>query len=845
MNKAEYRIRTDEIKELINEREYEEAAAVADEIDWRRVKSVKMLCTVSDLYKINRRFDDAKNILLIAYRKNPQSRTILYALCDLSIRLEELLDAIAYYKAYVQVAPRDPGRYVLQYRLYQAQGVGIGERIEVLEALKAEEYTERWGYELALLYHRNNQADQCVAECNQLILWFGEGKYVTKAMELKMLHEPLTQSQQYLYDHRGVKRIPSQASLEETVSQESAAPDQWETKPYGAGAQNAPEESTAQEIYQRTPADVGEQAPSHEEGAAGDAEEIRVKTVDVENKYSTMNLQRELAESLRALLGEVKKPFAAQEAAQQGTLVEEDILFEQEDQEEDDERFATKEILSLSDIPRDKVVEIYREPVVLQDEEEASDIPEQTQQSAQPQPTEPVEPVHIMEVQHPDNDQDSMIDMTRMESDGQIRMILPEPVRLEKQITGQLSLDDILAEWERRNQQIEKEHRDEIYERIKKQTGDIFDAFDARQREDILNELNDLADKEEEKLRGQETGSFYEETETPEQDDALYAEDEPPQEENEFLYEEETCPQEEPALLYEEEAFPVKEPEFGYAGNEFLPQDSELSYAEEPEAEEAAASYVEDERASLTFREKVPERYRRYIHSDDGMWEIRNAIREAGLPIENGNIVVTGDNYDYCFDFIKQLLSDLRDSGMRLSGKLARISAVNLNRKKAVQIMDALEGGAMVIERVSMLSADKMKDIQSALQAGERNMLLILVDTPDAVSTLSARRPDFMEYFPIRINMQGMSTKELVRYGSAYAYSEEYVIDEMALLALQTRLEDEEASDRVPMPEDVEEMVNAAIRHVNRIGIRRFAATLSGSRYNEEDMVILKEQDFT
>ncbi|MCD7840941.1 MAG: hypothetical protein LUG56_00550, partial [Lachnospiraceae bacterium] len=440
MDKAEYRIRTDEIKELINEREYEEAAAVADEIDWRRVKSVKMLCTVSDLYKINRRFDDAKNILLIAYRKNPQSRTILYALCDLSIRLQELLDAIEYYKAFVQVAPKDAGRYVLQYRLYQAQEVGIGERISVLEALKAEEYTERWGYELALLYHRNNQADKCVAECNELILWFGEGKYVTKAMELKMLHEPLTQSQQYLYDHRGAGRTASGDSREETMAQESAASEQWEMKPYGTGAQDGSEESTAQKEYEETPSGVEEQTPSRVDGgAAGDAEEIRVKTVDVENKYSTMNLQRELAESLRALLGEAKKPAAVQEESQQKTFVEEDILFEQEDEEEDNGRFDTKEVLSLADIPRDKVVEIYREPVVLQEEQKASDIPEQMQQAFEPQTTEAVEPVHIMEVQHPEQDQDSMIDMTRMESDGQIEMILPEPVRLEKQITGQLS----------------------------------------------------------------------------------------------------------------------------------------------------------------------------------------------------------------------------------------------------------------------------------------------------------------------------------------------------------------------------------------------------------------------
>ncbi len=881
MDKAEYRIRTDEIKELIREKEYGEAAAVADEIDWRRVKSVRMLCTVSDLYKINRRFDDAKNIMLIAYRKNPQSRTILYALCDLSIRLKELLDAIAYYRAYVQVAPKDSGRFVLQYRLYQAQEVGIGERIGVLEALKAEDYTERWGYELALLYHRDNQADKCVAECNELILWFGEGKYVTKAMELKMLHEPLTESQKYLYDHQGSRKASAGNPAEETGRPESPALLRRRAALREDELQDTMQEEIAQAPVQAIEPDAVQQYASRSVSdvrAVGEAEEISVKTVDVGNKYSTMNLQKELAESLRALLGEAKKPSATPETAGQGSFVEEDVLFEQKTEEAagtDNEGFDTREILSLADIPRDKVVEIYRKPVVLQDQKEPAGAAGQAAQAAGTQPSESVEPVHIMEVQHPGQEQDTMVDMTRMEADGQISMVLPEPVRLEKQITGQLSIGDILAEWERRNQQIEKEHRDEIYERIKKQTGDIFAEFDARKRADILDELNDLADRKEGRIGVQEEtelpyeeaqpvqedgGVTYEEEPPLQEEELPYAQDVYPQAQEEFTLGEDTAPQEEEQVVYEEEPLPPQKADFTFAEEEaLLPGESEFAYSEsevrpdEPEEYDAPAyrgnkpaetAVQPQARASLSFRDKVPEKYRRYVHSDEGMKEIQTAVREADLSIGSGNIVVEGDNFDYCFDFIKQLLSDLRDKGMRLSGKLARISAVNLNRKKAVQIISSLENGVMVIERISMLNADKMRDIQSALREDGRNLLLILVDTPDAIRTLCARRPDFMEYFPIRVSMQGMSTKELVRYGSAYAYSEEYVIDEMALLALQTRIEVEEAGDRVPMPEDVEEMVNAAIRHVNRIGMRKFRTTLSGSRYNEDDMVILKEQDF-
>ncbi len=821
MDKAEYRIRTDEIKELIGEGEYAEAAAAADEIDWRRVRSVKMLCTVSDLYKINRRFDDAKNILLIAYNKNPQSRTILYALCDLSIRLKELLDALAYYKAYIQVAPRDPGRYVLQYRLYQAQEVGIDERISVLEALKKEEYTERWGYELALLYHRSGKVEKCVAECNEVILWFGEGKYVTKAMELKMLHEPLTQSQQYLYDHRGVRRAVVEEEPEAPGQGDDGGNGQWEEASFDTTVQNEAQNPDIPLSYRQETQSIPEPSYDPDHGTPTEADEISVKTVDVENKYSTMNLQRELAESLRALLGEAKKPAAVQEPVQvQEPVVEEEVLFEQETEDAVNERFDTKEVVSLADIPREKVVEIYREPVVLQEKKESSGSAVQPQQISSQPAAETVEPVHIMEVQHPDLEQDSLADMTRMEGDGQIGMILPEPVRLEKQITGQLSIDDILAEWERRNQQIEEERRNQIYARIKEQTGDIFAEFDARQQEDILDELQKLTDAEEERLQAQEAAALYEE--------------EPIAPE---IYEEPGIYGEEPGLYGEEPDLYEEAPEM-YEEEPVILEETSEAYEERPEFP------VEEEAPRETPRESVPERYRRYIHSDDGMREIRLALRNAEMPIDAGNLVVEGDNYDYCFEFIRQLLTDLKDGGLQLSGKLGRISAINLNRKKAVQILDTLEGGAMVIERISMLSAEKMQDIENALKSGERNILLILVDTPEAIRNLYARRPDFMEYFPLRVNMQGMSAKELVQYGSAYAYSEEYVIDELALLALQTRIEDAEAGDHVPMPEDVEEMVNAAIRHANRIGMRKLVTTLSGSRYNEDDMIILKEQDF-
>ena len=202
MDKYEYRVRAEEINALIEQRQYADAVKIADTIDWRRVKSVTMLCKVSELYKMNRRYEDSKDILLLAYERQPGSRKIVYSLCELSIKLEELVQAIEYYKEFVQIAPRDTGRFILQYRLYEAQDVSLEERIAVLEEYKKRDYREKWAYELAYLYHRIGLATRCVEECDELILWFGEGKYVIKAMELKMLHVPLSATQQEKYDKR-------------------------------------------------------------------------------------------------------------------------------------------------------------------------------------------------------------------------------------------------------------------------------------------------------------------------------------------------------------------------------------------------------------------------------------------------------------------------------------------------------------------------------------------------------------------------------------------------------------------------------------------------------------------
>ena len=359
MDKVEYKLRSDEIKKLIQQKDFAQAAEIADTIDWRRVKSVMMLCTISDVYKMNRRYENAKDLLLLAYDRRPGGRSIVYSLCELCLRTGDLVQAMEYYKEFVNVAPKDPGRYILQYKIYEDQDVSLEERIEVLEELKKHDYREKWAYELAYLYHRVGLATRCVEECDEMIACFGDGEYVVKAMELKMLHQPLTAEQQRVYDHRFDPKpeeeefLDEEEALEEEDDERSTGNDGNAEDRYSALDDGQAEEHTAvwkkedvqvnmvtgdTIVYEPVRAedlaeyDLRDTAQKAEEPEMAEEPEesidyadiepsveiperieeeepdIFVKTMDV-GQYNTINLQAALAQELKPYLDDADEEY--------------------------------------------------------------------------------------------------------------------------------------------------------------------------------------------------------------------------------------------------------------------------------------------------------------------------------------------------------------------------------------------------------------------------------------------------------------------------------------------------------------------------------------------------------
>lgn len=942
MDKSEYKLRAEEIKDLISRGEYVQAAEIADTIDWRRVKSVMMLCTISDLYKINRRYEDARDMLLLAYERRPGGRTICYSLCELSIKMEEYVQAIEYYKEFVQVAPKDPGRYILQYKLYEAQDVSLEERIAVLEELKKRDYREKWAYELAYLYHRVGLAARCVEECDELILWFGEGKYVIKAMELKMLHQPLTPEQQEKYDHRfnaPGSHIPSQNSVQDNEYSGNQGYDQGYTQDgsYDQGqgydqnytqdysqdgnydqsqgyAQDYSQDGSydqnqgyvPEDNYDRVSGDTQVyetvQQPAQETSAqpVQDDFDIHVKTMDV-GQYNTINLQAELAAGLREVLGEEPKEDTAKATSDSITRsivapmmdsdtesldypeiaeVSEDDLEPETEQIEGSEVFfgETGEIGDLSQVPEVETEEILpEEPASLKKQDV---VPELSKAEVEPEATTPVEPPK------------ELANVLAQESDGQISLVMPEAESIEKQITGQMNIEDILAEWERKKKENLEKREEEVRQHVLQQTGAMFTEFEQAVRDGLLEKLEkekavdaDTVTDEVEEL--EEIADVNDETE---EAPAEVSEEEPKREpaDTDIVDTEEVEElEEEPAVAEYEEESATEEPDAGVdmevtqepaAEIPEVPEEttaeieeaseettaeteeaSEESVAEaEEEPEEAVEEVHEDEQPQtpeppVVERDKAKVRaltreerelYAPFIQSKSAREQLVKAIDNISLAAYTGNVIITGEEGMDTLSLAKNMIREIQATDSNFSGKVAKISGHALNKKDVADTLSKLKNGALIIGKASEMNDTTVNTLYKALQQENQGIVIILEDTKREIDRFLEKHEKLKESFTARMDVEALSNDTLVAFGRQYAREMEYSIDELGVLALHTRIEDMQTIDHVVTVVDVKEIVDEAIAHANKKTLKHFFDVLFAKRYDDEDMIILTEKDF-
>ncbi|MCI9095475.1 MAG: hypothetical protein HFI95_04570 [Lachnospiraceae bacterium] len=910
MDKYEYKVRVDEIKSLISEGKYADAVKVADSIDWRRVKSTMMLCTISDLYKINRRYEDSRDILLLAYERHAGGRLIVYSLCELSIKLGEYVQALEYYKEFVHLAPKDSGRYVLQYKLYEAQEVSLEERIEVLEELKKRDYREKWAYELAYLYHRVGLASKCVEECNEMALWFGEGRYVVKALELKMLHEPLSEEQQTKYEQmkQGGGFITSDFAADQKAIQEAAEKETEE------------EEDDEFSLEENILTDDTQEVPGKDEL------DIQVKTVDV-SQYNTLNLQKELAESMKEILDDHKRPEAPNEppakADQGAESVRQETVSNQKTQIYepvnglDDHAGSEKKVQATKTAPRlrpqnfagsnsneevffGNTEEVNIQDVVFELEQKnesktlftpigESELQKEEERKEPPASTDSaLSNTGVIRTFHKPSGYDNML---TQEYDGQLSLVVPEQDKVEKQITGQLSIEDIMAEWEKMKQDNERKRMEDIRKRVQQQTDTLFADFDESTRSGLLEELEKAmvtAAMKEEKLKiakerlgllktvdgaknkksqslKKEEPQFPEEKEEETAAEAAKEEpapekekEEPPKAESLWTRENLTLEELEEKLWQEAEAEmegnaegDYGEEEDGKASREEETADAEQQMSDEletgkqnaaegsPETEEG-----EDKHAVREMTGSERELFAPFIHHKRTRRQIVETIDNISMASFTGNVIITGEEGTGTIALAKLLVKEVQLSDSNFSGKVAKISGSTMNRKDVASTLGKLSGGALIVEAASFMKKVAVEQLLKALNQEGKGLIVLLEDTKAAMEEFLATYPELLNTFNLRVDVEALDDQTLVRYARKYALEQEYAIDELGVLALHTRIADMQTSDHEVTLAEIEELVDEAIYYADKKTPKHFFDVLLGKRYDEEDMIVLRENDF-
>lgn len=667
-----------------------------------------------------------------------------------------------------------------------------------------------------------------------MVLWFGEGKYVLKAMELKMLHEPLNPVQQDKYDQLSGNKKPTSVHK---VEDKNADDDR--------------EEFIEPDI------------------------DVHVKPMDM-SKYNTINLQKELAASMKELLAEGEEEFSMEEPEEEeddevasaivAPLLEEtgnlpDVnhmelqLFKQEVQEVFFEEGKTEEFPAVEEL--EEIEDTYDGNEDM-DEGETIEMSSKNGQSAEMEEVEkkldekPVVStgINLKEINalKETPEQSEYERLLSQEYDGQISLVVPEEEKLEKQITGQMNIVDILAEWENTKKENQEKRLQDVKKRVSEQTGQLFSEFDEATKTDLLAKLEAASKLEEENRRLKETANALtekvdsDETEVTENEEAVAEE---MCEQAEKLKEEDVYPEETAELEKSDGAeinVETKEEQIGDAAAE------KAEESENKEIEANAEKKVDSEEAQIekirTLSEEEEKLFGSILYSKKAKKQLIHALDIVSLAPYTGNIMITGEEGTKTLELAKNLLKDIQTMDSNFSGKVAKISAKVFNSKNPVKVFSALENGALIIEKAGALSADALSKILKALDQGSKGIIIIIEDTPKNIQKLICKNKNIENVFNARINVPQLNNDALVAHAKQYALEQEFSIDELGILALYTRIADMQTSDHVVNAEDVEEIMEDAIYSATRKSLSHFKDVLFGKRYDDEDMIVLREKDF-
>lgn len=790
MDKKEYRARLDEINSLVEKQDYREALNVVETIEWRRVRSARTLCMVSEIYEVNKRYDDSLRLLLLAYQRAPSGKLILYRLVELSVKMTDYESAVKYYNQFMKLSPNDNNRYILKYKIYKGRKNPIEDQIKILEKYKASEYTERWAYELARLYARAGMYDKCIAECDEMVLWFSDGKYVKKALELKMKYTELTDAEKEKY--KELYGEPKAVRIARTAASVSAAT-QAAAKMLNQTAQTMakPEDavnSVKAEAFQLPKPEPVKKAESKTESEA---------KAEAKPELAEQPKVMKMPEFIKT--PEVKPDFEPLPEIQMPEEIKKEI------EEELEKKKAVEAKLQEETA---KIAE--EEPVKEFDLEAALGVA--ADEMAQAEKTEAVE----------------------NEAEAKAEMEVPEGA------TIQLPLEEIKAA---RQNAVETDA-----------TVDLSNVVEEAMAEAVVTAEEETAEKVvEAETEASEEKVAEAETEEPQEEKAPESvETEEPQEEQEpesaeteqEPVEVEEARESEPAQWVVEETVDSEEEN---AESEVV-QEIEAVTEVEPESVEP----VEPEPEKVLRHHLTDEEHRRlftYFAPIPGMKEqVKEALDIAQKSAcektsKAGNMIVTGRSGSGKTRFSESLIKALCKERQMEGAKVAYLTAEVLNKKDPAFIVDKLSGGFLAIGRASAMTAQTVENLSKAMEFKTNRLTVILEDSKAGIYTLKQDYPEFMEKFDSRIVIPVFTNDELVSFAKTYAKEKGYKVDDIAVLAVYSLIGDNQYEDDPVCVGQVREMMDSAIAKASRLG-RRPGKKVAKRHLDVTGRIMLYEKDF-
>ena len=902
MDKYEYRVKTEQMLDHLEKKEYQQAKEIADGIDWRRVKNASMLNTVSEIYEYNGEFKKGRDILFLAFDRAPGSRKIVYRLGTLALKIKDIREATDCYEEFVKLAPKDPNQYILKYKILRTQGASLTDQITALEEFKKAEYIEKWAYELAKLYDEAGMTAECLEECDDLILWFSEGKYVYLAMELKMKYKPLTPLQQEKYDSRpgAVKKKPEPEKQPESTLEEVDDENEYnegieetvdvQEEPVREPVTERVDESEVQEIPpQEVPMqetvvqeEIPQEVPMQETVVQEEipqeeiVEEAAEEVVEEEPVYTEPEA---VAEEHGSTIKQVVTGATLEEALAQGMAVANGITIEEEAMKEREDEILANGQMMIDDILQkweekqkdheaaiekqkekdEERLQKEREQARIRQEEERREV---ERKAAEAEARRKAEEEAARKAAEEEARRKAEEEAARKAAEEEAEPIsktqrIPDDiVRLMEEMENEESEEELYEE----DFEDGSETEEDFIEGIEEELSGIDMSGSSFEEADFGDEDFEEADFEEEDFEDEDfEDEDFEEADFEEEDFEADFADVDDEEED---FDDDFADVDDEETDFDDEDLEIEDDEEA---------DEELEI-EEPSEEEIQAR-IKKSKGGVPFDTGfvVTGRYDLSATSEiglkAGLTEEQKKLFSYFVPVrgmseqivevldndrraqregtsKTGNLLVIGRKGSGKTVLAVDIVKAIQKQRSLKQGKVAIVTGESLNKKELTNIIQKLRGGAIIIEHAGKLNARTVKELNYLMEKKTGELLFVLEDQRKPLERLMTANPEFKKKFSSKLELPVFINDELVTFGQTYAKENGYKLDEMGILALYSRIDVMQREDHAVSVAEVKEIMDEAISHSQKANVKHLARRVFGKGTDDSDRIILKEEDF-